>query len=200
LIQLFSRKKQVVRDPKKLQALIEGKGKVKKGDKHTHFDQGIVVIKYLREMIGTVKYMQEKEVEQIFVKEKRRLGAMIDAIDKTLHKTPRQKTRNKDKSVVTFAPWKEQGLGGRWDKYMDEVFDTAKQRATDYMDLHLGNLERQWKSDEKTNEYKPEKNDDDTAKSKKKELEKIQKDMLALIAKTQREWDKVKDWKKPDGW
>jgi hypothetical protein len=83
---------------------------------------------------------------------------------------------------------------------MDGVFAQAKQRATEYMKLHLGNLEKEWKSDKKKNEFKAEKNDDDAAKSKKKDLEKIQKDMLALISKTREEWDKVKDWKKPDGW
>jgi hypothetical protein len=183
-----------------MQALVEGKGKLKDKKDSSQYDQGVMVVKYLREMIGTVKYMQEKEIEDIFVKQKKRIGAMIGAIDQNLHKTPRQVTRRKDSSVVSYAAWKEQGLEDKWDRYMDGVFAKAKQRATEYMKLHLGNLEKEWKSDKKKNEFKAEKNDDDAAKSKKKDLEKIQKDMLALISKTREEWDKVKDWKKPDGW
>jgi hypothetical protein len=65
-----------------MQALVEGKGKLKDKKDSTQYDQGVMVVKYLREMIGTVKYMQEKEIEDIFVKQKKRIRAMIGAIDK----------------------------------------------------------------------------------------------------------------------
>jgi hypothetical protein len=209
-LQIFSQKitangkYKVIRDEDMMNNLVQGKtkyDKLKKGQKKPNqADQGIMVIKYLREMIGTLKYMQEKEIASIFAKEKKRLGSMIDAIDKQLHSTPRKIKPRGYPNGITYAPWQEQGLGAKWDTYMDDVFDRAKQRATDYMNLHLGNMEKEWDSQEKKDEYKADKKDDAAAKDRKKELQKIHKDMLALINKTRKEWDKVKDWSKPDAW
>jgi hypothetical protein len=154
----------------------------------------------LREMIGTLKYMQDKDVAESFGKEKKRIGAIIGYVDKELHKTPRLIQRARTREIVTSIPWKEQGLGKKWDKYMDEVFEKAKQKATNYMNLNLRNLNEEWDSQKKRDEYKPRLGEDQVEKDKKKALEKTHKDMLVLIKQLREEWDKVKDWKKPTNW
>ena len=83
---------------------------------------------------------------------------------------------------------------------MDDVFEKAKKKATDYMALHLGDLGKEWDSQKKKDEYKSDPKDDTKKKDEKKALEKIHKDMLALIDKTRKEWDKIKDWEKPANW
>jgi hypothetical protein len=168
--------------------------------KHSKDEQARVVVLRLREMIGTFTYMQDKDIADIFAKEKKRIGAAIGYIDKELHKTPKQVKRNG--KTVEYAPWQEQGLEIKWNKYMNEVFEKAKKKGTDYMTLHLGNLDDYWDSQEKRDEYKLEPTDDKDPKkmNKKKELEKIHKDMLDLLKKTREEWDKVKNWNKPAGW
>jgi hypothetical protein len=66
--------------------------------------------------------------------------------------------------------------------------------------LHSSNLEDEWDSQKKKDGYKAGSKDDQVEKDKKSGLEKTHKAILALIVKTRAEWDKVKDWKKPDCW
>jgi hypothetical protein len=100
LTQIFSRKTKsngtphAIRAEKKLEKLAKGDW-IEKKKKDPPFDQARVVVQYLREMIGTFIYMQDDEVASIFAKEKNRIGLIIDAIDKQLYKTPRQKNFRK---------------------------------------------------------------------------------------------------------
>lgn len=150
-------------------------------------------------MIGALIYMQQPEIEKIFANEKRRLGVMIGYIDENLHKTPKQ-GKDTNKKVVTFAPWQKQGLGPKWDTYMDQVFDNAKSKAAAYMELHLGNLKKEWTSPKKDNAYKADANDTQKEKDGKQRLKTIHKDMVTSINKAEEEWNKVKGWRKPPGW
>jgi hypothetical protein len=161
-------------------------------------DQARQVIKYIREMTGTFIYMQDKYVATIFANEKNRMGAIIDAIDKHLHKTPRQEEENA--KTINFTPWKEQGLGDKWSQYMDDVFERAKQRGIDYVNLHLGNLDKEWNSQKKKDEFKIDAKDDAKRKDDKRILETRQKEIVDLITKTRKEWEKVKNWEKPKNW
>ena len=142
--------------------------------------------------------MQDKKTSKIFVDQKNRMGAMIGHIDRELHKTPR--VYKGDKGDVEGHPWQEQKLEEKWNAYMDNVFSVAKQRAIDYMKLNIGVLKDEWNSDKKKNEFKADSNDDQAKKDKKKGLKKTQEETLALIKKLSDEWDKVKDWQKPENW
>lgn len=84
----------------------------------------------LRQTIGAFKYMQDKKVAKIFADQKNRMGAIIRYIDKELHKTPRMYYPS-GRDPYAARPWVDQGLGKKWDKYMDGVFELAKKRATD---------------------------------------------------------------------
>jgi hypothetical protein len=83
---------------------------------------------------------------------------------------------------------------------MDWVFDRAKKRATDFMDLYLGKLEAEWDTQKKKDEYKADPKDDSKVKNEKKRKETGHKELLANIEKARMEWNKVKNWQKPAGW
>jgi len=127
------------------------------------------------------------------------MGAIIGHIDRNLHKTPRKYVpRGKDE--ITFTPWQEQDLETKWNKYMNDVFETAKKRATNYMDTWLEELKKEWNSQKKKDEFKADPKDTQKEKDEKKTKEEQQKKILALVETTRKEFDKVKDWKKPDNW
>jgi hypothetical protein len=182
-----------------MKALVRGNSKDKRFKTLSADGQARIVVQRLRQVIGALKYMQEKDVAAIFAKEKNRIGEMIGYIDKELGKTPRLYTP-RGKEEVSYAPWKEQGLGKKWDKYMDDVFEKAKKKATDFMKLHLDDLDKEWDSQKKKDEYKKDPKDDQKKKDEKKVLEKTHKDMLDSLSKTRKEWDKVKNWEKPANW
>lgn len=58
------------------------------------------------------------------------------------------------------------------------------------MDLHLGNLKKEWDS-QKKDEYKPDAKDKQKEKDEKRRAEIIPQDMLRYIKKAEEEWDKV---------
>jgi hypothetical protein len=126
--------------------------------------------------------MQDEKIAKIFADQKNRMGAIIGHVDQELHKTPR--AYGLPSGDVEAPPWQEQKLEEKWNAYMEQVFAVAKQRATDYMELHLGSLKGEWNSEKMNNEFKA---DDQATKDKKKELKKIQEQIIALIKKTNEE-------------
>jgi hypothetical protein len=178
-----------------MDTLIQGNAKGKWTGKSA-YDQGRAVIQSMRNVIGVFIYMQDKNVAESFAKEKNRMGKMIGAIDKELHKTPRIYYPQQRVAI----PWKEQGLEDEWNKYMDDVFDGAKDKSTKHMDKYLNAMKKEWDSQKKKDEFKKKPGDNAQIKSEKDALEKDQKDVLALIEKTGKEWDKVKNWQKPANW
>jgi hypothetical protein len=65
----------------------------------------------------------------------------------------------------------------------------------------LAAMKKEWDSQAKRDEYKQDPKEKDAAvKAQKEELEKRHKNMLALIEKSEKEWDKVKGWPKPANW
>lgn len=154
-----------------------------------------IAIQYLRNVVGVFKYMQEPKIEAIFVKEKKRMRDVIDGIDKTLPNHPVQITRG---STRTYAPWQPQGLGVRWDTYMDGVFETAKKKGTDFVKDNLKRLNEEYTSPGAIARAKL----DPSIKDQKKideitEWAKLRSDIAGYIAKLEAEWDSIKDWKKP---
>lgn len=100
-------------------------------------------IQRIRSVIGVFHYMQEKEVAKIFKDEKVRIGMVIDGIDKSLAKTPRQVTRGNKR---TFAPWTPLDLGPKWDAYMDDVFKAAKDKGTKFVEDNIKRLKDEYTS------------------------------------------------------
>jgi uncharacterized FlaG/YvyC family protein len=206
-MQLFTQKKTkdgksiAIHNEKMMEELAEGRYEDPTTKiKDVPSDQALRVVKYVREMIGTFIYMQEEDVAKILAKEKNRIGAMIDAIDQHLHKSPRQAESNDGTKKITYTPWQEQGLGDKWNRYMDDVFERAKQKGTDYVGSNLGNLEQEWNSQKEKGEFKIDAKDDAKKKDEKRSLEAIHKDITNLIDKMRKEWDKVKNWEKPKNW
>lgn len=153
----------------------------------------------LRQTIETFKYMQDKKVAKIFADQKSQMGTIIGYIDKELPKMPRMYYPT-GRDPYSAKPWVEQGLQQKRNKYMDDGFELAKKRATDYIELHLGNLDTAWNSQSKKDEYKENNKDDKATKEKKEKLKQSHKEVLDLIDKCRKESNKVKDWKKPDNW
>jgi hypothetical protein len=102
-----------------------------------------------------------------------------------------------DDQKRTYTSWIPQGLGEKWDTYMDKVFERAKKRATNFMDTHIKDLKTEWDSQKKKDEFKVDANDDQKKKDKKKAKEDAHENAISLIEKVQNEWNKVKDWKNP---
>jgi hypothetical protein len=71
--------------------------------------------------------MQDEDVAKILAKEKNRKGAMINAIDQHLHKSPRQANSEDGTKKITYNLWQEQVLNDKLNRYMDDVFERAKQ-------------------------------------------------------------------------
>jgi len=139
-----------------------------------------MAIQSIRSVIGVFKYMQEPKVAEIFKAEKKRIGAVIEGIDKNLPKTPRMV------SDRTYKPWKTLGLGAKWDSYMDEVFLNASTKGTKFVNDNIESLKAEYTSQ--------------AAKDKEKDnpgWAELRKDIESYIQALEKEWEKSKDWKKP---
>lgn len=181
-----------------MKKLITGKSSIKalQGDSDA---QSRLAVQYLRAVIGVFKYMQEDEVAEIFAKEKNRMGDIIGYLDKEVAKIPRQVV-NQYGIKVTYKPWVEDGLKIKWHKYMDEVFERAKDKGETFMNTWLDALDLEWNSQKKKDEFKINPKDDRATRDKKAQIEKDYRAMLGLLRKTRTEWGNVKDWKKPANW
>jgi hypothetical protein len=150
-----------------------------------------MAIQHVRTVVGVFKYMQEPVIAKIFKDEKVRMGAMIDGIDKVLPQTPRQ-ILTKDRR--TFAPWQTLGLGTMWDDYMDEVFKTAKDKGTSFVEDNIKLLKEEYTSQIAKDRAKvdPSKTPAEIA-----EWAQLRSDIDGYIVKLEAEWNNVKNWAKP---
>lgn len=171
---MFDPKKKIYK-PEKMAELIEWSKPPKKGNKVQDTREAI---QRIRSVIGVFLYMKEPEIAKIFKEEKERIGKVLDAIDKELPKTPRIKGK------VTFTPWKPLGLGDRWDKYMDKVFKTAKDKGTEFVETNIERLKDEYttpaakaKAEDKPNLSKKERDDRAERKKNGEDIEKIIKSM-----------------------
>ena len=155
----------------------------------------------VRSAVGVFKYMQEPRIKEIFKKEKIRMGAVIDGIDRTLPQYPR--TVGRGTAARTFTPWQTQGLGTRWDTYMDEVFETAKKKGTKFVKDNLERLNNEFTSKEAkeraTATPDPDLDEEEKKEEEKKTAEwaKLREDMAGDIEKLEAAWKAVPDWTKP---
>jgi hypothetical protein len=147
----------------------------------------------VRSVIGAFRYLQETEIVNILKREKKRIGVVIEALDKELPKTPR-----KD-GATTYKPWGTLGLGAKWDTYMEGVYKTAKDKGTKFVDDNIKRLKDEYTSQKAKDAAKGW---DDTKKSKKerneiKEWSKLREDIEKMIERLEREWVLAKGWAKP---
>lgn len=174
--------------------LIMGNTRESKFRKYDDATQARVAVKRLREITGTFMYMQDKTVAEIFAKEKNRMGKMIGHIDKTLPQTP------KVADGQTFTAWQTQDLETKWGTYMDGIFEHAKKRGADFMELNLKNPKKDWDSSKKKLAFRPLAGDNQAIQDRKKALKTAHDEIIALIEKTEEEWERVKNWQKPPNW
>jgi hypothetical protein len=66
--------------------------------------------------------------------------------------------------------------------------------------FNLGNSEQEWNPQKRKDEFRIDAKNDAKKKDETRVLEAILKDIVNLIDKTRREWDKVKNWEKPKDW
>jgi hypothetical protein len=154
-------------------------------------DSPRAAIQRIRSIVGVFRYMQEPEIAKIFKDEKVRIGIVIDGIDKNVPKTPRIE------GSTTYAPWKTQGLGARWDTYMDKTFNLAKDKGTRFVEDNIKRLKEEYTSQKARDAAK-----DDPKKTPKErndivEWAKLRGDIDSIITKLEAEWNKAKGWKKP---
>jgi hypothetical protein len=65
----------------------------------------------LRSVVDVFSHMQEPETARIFKNEKIRIGSIIDGIDKTLGRFPREPRLKGSIVLGTYAPWQPLHLG-----------------------------------------------------------------------------------------
>ncbi|KAH4055823.1 hypothetical protein HBI26_186480 [Parastagonospora nodorum] len=111
------------------------------------FEQPRVVIHRLRSAVGTLLYMQEPEINKIFIAQVDRIGAQLENLENALQKDPRKvnkkNSRTNDVSqdhVVTFDPWQPQKLKEKWFKYMDEAYKNANSGVQEFVDDTVAKL------------------------------------------------------------
>lgn len=153
-----------------------------------------IAIQNLRAVVGVFKYMQEPKIAAIFKKEKIRMGAVIDGIDREL---PNHPIEIKKPPARIFTPWQTLGLGAEWDTYMDATFAEAKNKATTLMEVNLKRLHEEYTSDDAKEKAKDDPNLDASKRNEIAEWAQLRSDIEGYITKLEAEWEAVKDWKKP---
>jgi hypothetical protein len=154
-------------------------------------DQPRKAIQRIKAVIGVFIYMQETRVNAIFKAEKVRIGSVLDGIDKNLPKTPRIEGNKQ------FTPWKTLGLGAKWDKYMDDVFKTAKNKGTKFVEDNIKLLKEEYTSKEAKDKAKDDKKKTKKERDEIKEWAVLCENIEKMIIKLEETWKKTKDWKKP---
>jgi hypothetical protein len=151
-------------------------------------------IQNVRSVVGVFKYMQETDVAKIFKDEKIGMGAIIGGIDRILPQTPRQIVR---KNPRTFAPWQTLGLETMWGDYMDQVFKTAKDKGTSFVDDNIKLLKAEYTSQSAKDKAKDDPSKTNAERNEIAEWAQLRMEMDGYIVKLEAEWKKVKNWVKP---
>jgi hypothetical protein len=154
-------------------------------------DQPREAIQRIRSVIGAFKYMQEDEIKKIFVAEKTRIGAVLDGLDKSLPSHPRVIGTKK------FTPWKTLGMGAKWNKYMDDVFENAKKKGAKFVDDNIKLLKDEYQSNDAKDRAKDNAKKTQKERNEIKEWAKLRQDIDDMIPKLEQAWKDAKDWKKP---
>ncbi|EUC44118.1 hypothetical protein COCMIDRAFT_99091 [Bipolaris oryzae ATCC 44560] len=160
--------------------LIQGKTKESRYKSLSAGEQTRIAVRKMRQVTGTFMYMRDKDIAEIFAKEKNRIGKMIGHIDRELPKTPKVM-----KSGQSCTSWQTQDL---------------EKKGVDFMDFNLKALNQEWDSQRKTDEFKSDAKDDKATQDRKQMLKATHKGIIELIKKTEDAWDKVKNWEKPKDW
>jgi hypothetical protein len=151
----------------KITAEIIGKGR--KNKKTLNIDTAKSALLKLKHLMGARRYMNSKEIQGIFKKQKVRMGKMLERLDAEMVNHPR----------ANYNAWQPQQLGSLWEKYMDQKFAEAKARTNRDMDTYLAMLIKSWT---------PVKNQDQN-----------HKDFFANIEHVKKEWtlEKRRPWVAP---
>lgn len=171
-------------DQNKMKNLIQGKTKESRYKSLGAGEQTSIAVRKMRQVTGTFMYMQDKDIAKAFAKEKNRIEKMIGHIDRELPKTPRV-----IRSEQSCTPWQTQDLEKKWGKYMDDVFDRAKQRGVDFMDFNLKALNQEQDSQRKTDEFKSDAKENKATQDRKQVLKSTHEGIIELIKKTDDAWD-----------
>ena len=146
---------------------IQGKGRA--GNRIMNINNAKSALLKLKHLMGARKYMNNREIQAIFKKQKVRMGKMLEQLDAEMVNHPR----------ANFNAWQPQQLGSLWDKYMDEKFTEAKARTNRDMKDYLELLVKTWS---------PLRNQDQN-----------HRDFVANIEHVKREWilEKQRPWMAP---
>lgn len=103
------------------------------------------VLERLRLLLGARTYLVNPKVIAIFKKQKERMGAIIDQLDKDMETHIRTSTSTDPVTgAVTTTPytaWKKQNLLTEWNAYMDTKWTDATAKHKKVMDTFVNDLD-----------------------------------------------------------
>ncbi|KAH5090123.1 hypothetical protein HBI38_042970 [Parastagonospora nodorum] len=168
------------------------------------FEQPRVVIHRLRSAVGTLLYMQEPEINKIFIAQVDRIGAQLENLENALQKNPRKvnkkNSRTNDVSqdhVVTFDPWQPQKLKEKWFKYMDEAYKNANSGVQEFVDDTVAKLRVEFDDARLIKQADIDKEKDKTKKEELAKEKKLRVDMKKYTPKFEEQWIRANGWSKP---
>jgi arabinogalactan endo-1,4-beta-galactosidase len=98
-----------------------------------------------------------------------------------------------------YAPWTPLQLETKWNNYMDQVFQAAKDKGTNFIEVNIQRLKNEFTDPKKLAEQKEDPKDTQKKKDEKKAKRAQQAEMKVLIEKLEAAWNApgVKNWQKP---
>ncbi|KAK7756344.1 hypothetical protein SLS62_001570 [Diatrype stigma] len=137
-------------------------------------------VKNLKDVMTALKYMQDSTINARLKAEKERVATRLKELDED--KMPNWDRKQGGKS---FKRWEKKGLEGKWNSFMKQQAEIAKDKAVKYMDDNLKSLE-----DAYVTEYNKEQANQPGAENA------VLKTLLEKIEKIRDEWTRYK----PNSW
>lgn len=138
-------------------------------------------VKNLKDVMTALRYMQDSTINTRLIAEKERVGARLKELDED--KMPNWARDDADGNA--WGRWERKDLQGKWNQFMKQQAENAKDKAVRYMTDNLRNLEDAYvtPSNEKLADMPGEENE-------------TLKTLLEKIKKIREEWDAYK----PNAW
>jgi hypothetical protein len=190
---------------KDMEALIKREARKSKWPKV--LDQPKVAIQRMRYVVGAYLYMKDEKVDKIFVAQVDRIGAQLENIENALAETPitikKQDEMPNEQGIlevkeVILNKWERLNLKKEWFTYMDGVYIRANNKAQDYMTENFRRLDAEYKDKKIIDEKEIDKEKDKDKQKIMREERALRVNMKEYIKKLKEEWEKTKNWPKPN--
>lgn len=164
------------------------------------YPQPSVVMQRLRLLVGAYISLNDNRVNKIFFNQVNRIGNQLEILENALPKHPRVKIGTRGQPAdppVVWEAWKPQKLKVKWFEYMDNVYEEANKKGSEFMEVNMRELKDKYKDSKMISHADIDKEKNADKKEDLKTEKNLRENMKVYMTRLEAEWAKHENWAKP---